>query len=92
MSRPERLAAAFIECIREVMEDDELREIDRRNAAEEDRLVCHTHDFCDANVYMEEAFSRTFHYAPDVSSEEDAAVWNDAWNLAIEWRFSRNNG
>ncbi len=32
-----------------------MAEINDRNAAEEDANICHSHDFCDANEYMNEA-------------------------------------
>ena len=46
--------------------------------------ACASHDFCDANMAMAPAFTQVMGREPDVSSEEDAAIWSDAWELAAK--------
>ena len=64
------------------------------DAAEPDGMICHTHDFFDANEAMADAFKRTFGRAPwlpcDVEeglcpeneSDIDLAMWSAAWDQA----------
>jgi hypothetical protein len=54
---------------------------------------CATHNFCDANVVMLEAFECTFGRDPLVGemTDEDFALINDAWSLAKFAEFSFAN-
>jgi hypothetical protein len=82
------LAGAFADVLVEYLTDEEFAEMKRRNAVETNESVCHSHDFCDANMAMEDAFRRTFGRLPDVTDKEDGsegddvALWNAAWDLA----------
>lgn len=58
------------------------------NIADRDHRVCHSHDFCDANEVMDEAFLNVLGArASDTSIEEgcmndeDLNLWNDAWAI-----------
>lgn len=88
------IADAFVEGIRDSHSAAQFAEIRRRNAAELDQGVCHSHDFCDANMIMLEAFTAICgrepaflegtdaegHYSE--AAEADAALWSQAWNIA----------
>lgn len=57
------------------------QEVRRRNRKHRDDGCCASHDFCDANVTMDAAFTdvtgrETCH------SDEDVALWNAAWDYA----------
>jgi hypothetical protein len=52
------LADTFVVVLREWLSPGELREVRVLNAQEAHSGVCHTHDFCDANMAMYEAFVR----------------------------------
>jgi hypothetical protein len=88
-----RLAVLFGVEIRQYLTPSELAEANKRNAAETDTLICHTHDFCDANMAMDAAFERVYAKSvsdyPDGSDEQQAAfkVWNAAWGLAATNKF-----
>jgi hypothetical protein len=56
--------------------------LDRNKAEPAESGVCHTHDFCDANMYMHEAFEKTFGREPDTNDDSDLESWNDAWAIA----------
>lgn len=96
----ERLAAAFSAVVRRDL-GAHLPEIVRRNGTEGYAGACATHDFCDANMLMEEAFRDEFGYAPgddgcrdglgEDGKRHDAALrlWNHAWTLARQRRFAR---
>ena len=44
--------------------------------------ICHSHDFCDANMVMHAAFCRSFGNPPGDSDMADDELWNEAWKLA----------
>lgn len=81
-----RLAEAFCREMAEALSAGELAEVNRRNASDNDPMVCHSHDFCDANVVMAEAWAvamgKPHPWAEDVT-ELDVALWDAAWTLAI---------
>lgn len=56
----EPLARVFADALRKEIGLDNLREVARRNADEVDGSVCHSHDFCDANMVMDLAWRSVF--------------------------------
>ena len=42
---------------------------------------CPTHDFCDANVTMSEAFAEVCGEEMDLQTDAHVALWNAAWDL-----------
>lgn len=76
------LAEAFIaelkSCCADVYE-----EIIKLNADEPSPSICHSHDFCDANMVMADAFAKTFKQE-FVIDDFHCAVWNQAWTQAKE--------
>jgi hypothetical protein len=62
--------------------------------------VCHTHDYCDANMVMDEAM-RNCGIDPDLARDEDGEpvepfdteftnLWNAAWDLAKGVEFDED--
>lgn len=82
-----KLARKFGSLIQEGFTTQQFRIMLDRNKAETDDAVCHTHDFCDANMYMAEAFQTVIGREPDVSDEADAELWSDAWSIAKAAEF-----
>ena len=90
----EALAAAFCVVLREWLKPEELAEAVKQNIVHGingEPGICATHDFCDANVAMEEAFKRQGvdvcdTGTPDTDhalmSKECYALWDEAWTLA----------
>jgi hypothetical protein len=84
----ERIAELFSEKLRAVATDEEWAEMRAANRAEECAQVCHSHDFCDANVTMDEAFEEVtgrsaLSFESDSDEEAGAfALWNEAWEIA----------
>ncbi|ABM97114.1 hypothetical protein [Methylibium petroleiphilum] len=88
------LAMAFAAKLHEWLSPEEMAEVVARNAASTDPLVCASHDFCDANMAMAEAFEATqgreILFPSDVESgactqeqsDADLALFNSAWDLA----------
>lgn len=97
---PEALAAEFSSVLREWLSPEEMAEVILRNArsvADGDTGVCASHDFCDANEAMMEAFARAGlnHYIEAIlndsgSPEEEAGsrLWNSAWGIAKSANFA----
>ena len=95
----DKIARAFSDVLKEWLTENEMETIVRRNEKQEDDLICHTHDFCDANEAMlmafEIAIGREAFLCSDVEAgrctgpeeDEDILLWNDAWNWARENDF-----
>ncbi len=81
-----RLAHAFHRLVRKALPK-HLEAIDEENRTAEH--TCATQDFCDANMIMDEAFTAVLGRDMDVGSEDDAALWNAAWDLAIVRGFNK---
>jgi hypothetical protein len=76
----EALARAFFDVLDVEMSTEEMREVCRRNAAEPNPLICHTHDFCDANVVMETAWGKVEGLPPlDIQDDAQRDLWSQAW-------------
>ena len=88
------LAKEFSRLIRQALSSDELDMVRGRNAFPKSPNTCASHDFCDANVYMGQAFSELgYDTAPDGKDLIEAAdayadVWNAAWDLAKQSGFT----
>ena len=83
----ESLAREFIEQLRADLTDEQIAEIVARNKAEQNPNVCHSHDFCDANEYMLEAFQETFPGKAWHELDTTDGRWSAAWDLAKKWEF-----
>ena len=83
------VADHFCNDIRGYVGDEAFVEIAARNAARspEGMDICHTHDFCDANVFMSGAFKKVLAEAGLQFDEAyevmvDPAPWDRAWSIA----------
>jgi hypothetical protein len=45
-------------------------------------VLCHTHDYCDANELMARAYETITGGEPDVQDPNVCALWNSAWQAA----------
>ena len=82
------LAEAFDHLLRTEIGKAKYREVLARNAAEPDAGICHSHDFCDANMMMDGAFRVVLQRGPDIDDDADLTLWTDAWNLWVEQTLS----
>ena len=88
------LAREFHAIIRRELPE-HLEEIDRFNLEAEH--TCATQDFCDANVYMDEAFVAVMERehamftdgAAEADVDRDDRMWDTAWAMAIGHGFSK---
>jgi hypothetical protein len=83
------LARRFAHELRQTLTADQMAMVLKRNAdpAQHSGLVCASHDFCDANVCMIDAFELTVGREPDASSDEDTDLINAAWSAARNAQF-----
>lgn len=66
-----------------------LAEVIRRNGIDRDPRVCHSHDYCDANMVMADALLDAAGIIDvDADNEEHTALWNRSWNYARERGFA----
>ena len=52
--------------------------------------ICHSHDFCDANMAMEQAFVDVFGSYQGLHQPGWEALWGRAWDWAIEHYLSHS--
>lgn len=51
--------------------------------------VCHTHDYCDANMVMQDAVEEALGPMPQTEGEIEGSAFQKVWNAA--WRLAREN-
>jgi hypothetical protein len=83
---PEELCSAFIAELRQSLSSDDLETIVERNK-ENGPETCASHDFCDPNQCMLEAWEKLGH-ALDLSDHEQLSLTDQAWTLARLREFS----
>jgi hypothetical protein len=77
------IALRFVEVLQAWLSPQEWTEMRERNAKQTNTGICHSHDFCDSNMAMAEAFESVTGREPDTGSDADTALWNAAWALAM---------
>ena len=79
----ETLALEFSQGLHAYLTPEQISEVVERNKNETDPHICHSHDFCDANMFLYDVFKK---YGMDPAAEggmkKCADLWNSAWNLA----------
>ena len=89
-----KVARKFAEVLRSWLSPEEIAQVIALNKAEpSDNAVCHSHDYCDANMAMIEALeleALDFGGLETNPPEYDAAIelWNEAWTLAKNADFN----
>lgn len=83
-----RVARRFSAILAKTITPTQLATVIRRNAIEPDPLVCHSHDFTDANMLMADAYNIVMGYPIDLQNDEARALWGNAWNIAKHAEFN----
>lgn len=83
------LAIEFCKLLRSAIGNIQMQHVIARNEEETDPHACHSHDFCDANEVMAQAWKNTFGKEFDLDSEDQTQqdIWNDAWTAAKKAGF-----
>ncbi len=82
------IASQFSTNLRAYLTPEQLAAAVAANLAETNSAVCHSHDDCDANAFMADAFSSVMGREIDLQSDADSALWDYAWTLAKNAGFS----
>jgi hypothetical protein len=95
--KAQAMADKFSEVLRGWLTPEEMAAVIERNRTEEHPSVCHSHDFCDANEAMAEAFQalmgRDVLLIGDIDTagleavNADSDLWGAAWDLAKRNEF-----
>jgi hypothetical protein len=80
--RRQLMATYFGRGLYEEIGEDNYAEVVRRNQTAE-KGICHSHDFCDANMVMHAAFTQVHGFEPALESDEWIDEFNAAWDI---WR------
>lgn len=82
------LACEFAKVIREWLTLDQMEEVIALNGTSRYDKACATHNFCDANVAMEEAMITCGHRMDeDPDTGGWGAIWNAGWDIAKRMNF-----
>lgn len=84
------LAAAFSRKLREWLSAEDIRDANHKNEWERNPSVCHSHDYCDANLAMQAAFMEFGIEAASaefLNNTEATGLWSDAWDIAKQHQF-----
>ena len=91
------LAQEFSRRLRETLTAEEMKAVLDRNAQQGNSGICHSHDFCDANMVMQTAAKKLGALNFDEADAEEylndcCGLWNAAWNEAKATQFSTGAG
>lgn len=83
------LAQRFAAQLSEALTVHQMQQVNKRNGEEGPHSqVCHSHDFCDANMRMLDAWYDMFGGEPDMEGNDtDITTWNEAWAIAVAAKF-----
>jgi hypothetical protein len=83
-----KLAHVFADVLKERLTSEQVHEINRRNASlEYGGNTCASHDFCDANMVMDAAFTGLLGREMLIDDDDDLAACNSAWTIAKDNAF-----
>ena len=82
------IARKFSELLRLYISESGIRAIIERNKTPEYKDCCASHDFCDSNVFMTEAFEEVTKEEFEPQDTDQADLWNEAWRIAKEKEFT----
>lgn len=88
------LAVAFSDVLKEWLKPDEMKEVIRLNTTDDDyREECASHNYCDANMAMAEAFKKLIGREFDIylTQAADPYMGNDIALFNIAWQIARDN-
>jgi len=86
---PRKLAVEFSKIIRRWLTPLQLSQVVIMNRKNPNKNICATHEFCDANVAMDEAFAIVTGQpaSADLNDETTLELWVKAWQIAQDEGF-----
>jgi hypothetical protein len=82
----EMVSSKFSEFIRCWLTIEEVGEVNDKNETEEYKNACATHDYCDANIAMADAFTEITN-STDYFTDMAIDLMNKAWTRSREAKF-----
>ena len=83
----ETLTLEFSQRLRNYLIEEQMVDVVRRNLAETSPGICHSHDFCDANMFLYDVFMK---YGMNPVEEGGMDRWGDLWDRA--WNTAKGAG
>ena len=84
----ETLALEFSQGLHSYLSDEQMAEVVRRNRAELSPGICHSHDFCDANMFLYDVFMKYgMNPVEEGGMDRWGELWDRAWNMAKAAEF-----
>lgn len=91
-SQINKIAIEFANVLKEWLTPEQITEVIKVNSIPENKTCCATHDFCDSNMAMDEAFTKVMgrefvFYNDELPESEkqngiDTNAFNTAWDIA----------
>ncbi|MGU4699207.1 hypothetical protein K6L09_21290 [Burkholderia cepacia] len=78
------MAQSFSKKLVEIHTPEQMVDIIISNRHEDNAGICHSHDYCDANMVMLEVFEEN---NLNVEDEANHAIWNEVWDIAKKNEF-----
>jgi len=81
----EKIAVSFVDILQEWLTPSEFAQVAKDNRTPAYADCCASHDYCDANVAMDEAFKKEGIYTDETMDLQDdnlMIAWDAAWNRA----------
>ncbi|WP_313952526.1 hypothetical protein [Accumulibacter sp.] len=86
--RIETMAIEFSAKLKRWLSREQIKKVVSRNRDEDEPNICHSHDFCDANMALHDVFMK---HGMDVTAEGGVSrhcqEWHDVWQLAKQKQF-----
>ena len=85
---PEILAIEFSNSLQARLTHEQLQDVVQRNAVETSLNICHSHDFCDANMVLYEVFLKNgMDPAVEGCFDQLRGLWNRTLNIVKSRKF-----
>lgn len=89
--KKDALSRKFSSILMEWIGKETMEDVVRVNTERGDN-TCASHDHCDANMAMLEAFETMFGRTNDLQNDDDTDLWNVSWDIAKKNGFYINEG
>lgn len=89
LSQLSELSVNFSKILNEWLTQEEITSINQLNSTQEylESDSCASHEFCDSNQAMVEAFEKVYNREPDTRIDSDVEIINQAWAISKQNQF-----
>lgn len=88
MTHAQQLAIEFSNVLKSWLTEEEMKVVNTTNATDDYMdSSCASHDFCDANMAMDEAWKKLFAKEISLQNQRQIDLWNKAWRIAKSNKF-----